>query len=67
MLSNKWYNFLKWFALIALPAVGTLYASLGNIWNFPYVTQITATILAFDTFIGALIGISTINYNKKGK
>lgn len=67
MLSNKAYDVLKYIALIVLPAVGTLYATLGSVWSFPYVNEISATILAVDTFLGALLGISSINYNKKGK
>ena len=67
MLSNKVYDVLKYIALIVLPAIGTLYATLGNVWSFPYVNEISATILAVDTFLGALLGISSINYNKKGK
>lgn len=66
-MPNKLYDVLKYIALIVLPAIGTLYASLGNVWSLPYVSQITATILAVDTFLGALLGISSINYNKKGK
>lgn len=67
MLSNKWYNFLKWFTLIGLPALGTLYTALSIIWGFPYADQISKTIVALITFLGAILGISTINYNKKGK
>lgn len=34
LLSDKVYNILKWIALIALPAVGTLYFALANVWGF---------------------------------
>ena len=50
-----------------LPAIATLYFALSGIWGLPYGEQIVGTIVAVETFIGALLGISTINYNKKEK
>lgn len=64
-MSDKLYNVLKYIALIALPAVGTLYAALAGIWGFPYGEQVVGTITAVDTFMGVLLGISTASYNKK--
>lgn len=63
-MSNKIYDILKWIALIFLPALGTLYFALAGIWNFPYGEEIVGTITAIDTFLGCLIGISTVNYNR---
>ena len=64
-LTNKQYDILKWIALIALPAVGTLYFTLATIWGFPYGDQVVGTITAVDTFLGALLGISTSKHNKR--
>ena len=64
-LTNKQYDILKWIALIVLPAVGTLYFTLSTIWGLPYGDQIVGTITAVDTFIGALLGISTSRHNKR--
>ncbi len=64
-MSNKVYDILKWIAQILLPALGTLYFALAGIWGFPYAEAIVGTITAVDTFLGVLLGISTINYNKK--
>lgn len=63
-LSNKAYDVLKWIAQVVLPAVGTLYAALSGIWGFPYGEEIVGTILAVDTFLGVILGISTAKYNK---
>ena len=63
-MSNKVYDVLKFIAQIVLPALATLWAALGKIWGWPLVTEITATICAVDTFLGALLGISSANYNK---
>ena len=67
VMNDKLYDILKWIALVALPAVGTLYFALASIWGLPYGEQIVGTITAIDCFIGALIGVSTVQYNKKIK
>ena len=66
-LTNKQYDVLKWIALIVLPAVATLYFTLANIWGLPYGEQVVGTITAIDTFLGALLGISTNQHNKANK
>lgn len=63
-MSNKVYDILKWIAAIVLPALGTLYFALANIWGFPYGEEIVGTITAIDTFLGVILGISTVKYNK---
>lgn len=63
-LSNEVYDILKFIAQIVLPAAGTLYFALANIWGFPYGEQIVGTVTAVDAFLGALLGISTAAYNK---
>lgn len=63
-LSNKTYDVLKFIAQIVLPALATLYSALASIWGFPYGTEIVGTISAVDIFLGALLGISTLEYNK---
>lgn len=66
VLNNKTYSLLKWVALILLPALGTLYFALASIWGLPFGEQIVGTITAIDTFLGAILGISTNNYKKNG-
>ena len=64
-LSDKAYSILKWIALYLLPALGTLYFALSGIWGLPYGEAIVGTITAIDTFIAAILGISSANYNKE--
>lgn len=66
-LNNKTYDILKFVAQIVLPAVGTLYFALAGIWNFPYGEEIVGTITAVDTFLGAILGLSSASYNKEEK
>lgn len=64
-MSNKMYDVLKWIAMVALPAIGTLYFALAGIWGFPYGEEVVGTITAVDTCLGLLLGISSVQYNKK--
>lgn len=63
-MSNKCYDILKYIAQIVLPALATLYFALAKIWNFPYGAEVVGTISAIDAFLGALLQISTNQYNK---
>ena len=64
-LSNKSYDVLKWIAQIGLPALTTLYVAIGGIWGLAYVKEVAGTLSAIDLFLGTILGISTINYNKE--
>lgn len=64
-MNNKLYDCLKWIAQILLPAVATLYFAIAQIWGLPYAEQIVGTITAIDAFLGALLGVSTIQYKKR--
>lgn len=64
-MNNKVYDVLKWIALILLPALGTLYFALAGVWNLPYAEQVVGTITAVDTFLGAVLGIASANYNRE--
>jgi hypothetical protein len=62
-MESKVYDVLKYIAQIALPAAGTLYFALAKIWGLPYGVEIVGSISAVDVFLGAMLGISSANYN----
>lgn len=62
-LSNTAYDVLKYLTIIVLPAIGALYTGLSQIWNLPYAAEIPATITVICTFLGAILCISTAQYN----
>ena len=62
--NSKVYDVLKWIALVCLPAVTTLWLTIASIWSLPYGEPIGATLGAITVFLGALLGISSIQYNK---
>ena len=66
-MKNKTYDTLKFIALTVLPALATLYGALAQIWQLPYGEEIPLTIMAVDTFLGVLLGISSSKYKKDEK
>lgn len=64
-MSNKAYDIIKWIVVIVLPAIATLYFALAGIWGLPYGEEIVGTITAIDTFLGAVMMISSHQYNKR--
>ena len=63
-MSNQMYDTLKNLCLIVIPFFAFV-STLCGIWNVPYTEQITGTLVALETFLGALVKISNINYNKE--
>ena len=57
------YDRLKFIAQIALPGLGTLYFTLAAAWDLPSAEAVVSTIVAVDTFLGVLLGISSSQYN----
>ena len=62
---DKIYDVLKWVCIVCLPAVSTFIFAVGGIFGWQYTEQIVGVIAAVTTLLGALIGISTANYNKE--
>ena len=62
--SNSMYDILKYIAQIVLPAIATLYFALSQIWGLPYGEEIVGTITAVDCFLGAILGISSVQYKR---
>ena len=64
ILSDKIYDALKWVTMIVLPALATAYVGLASIWGWPYADEVAKTTAVVCTLLGALLGISTAQYNK---
>lgn len=63
VLPPKLYDFLKWVALVLLPALGTLYVALAGALHLPNPGGVGTAILAVDTFLGTLLNLSSKAYN----
>lgn len=66
-MKNEVYDVLKWVAMLLLPALATLVATVGSIWGLPYADQISQTIVAANAALAMVLGISTINYKAGGE
>lgn len=64
MITGKTYDYLKFLAMVLLPALGTLYFTLSGIWGLPAGEEVVGTIVAVDAFLGVLLQISSTNYGK---
>jgi Putative phage holin Dp-1 len=63
VMSEVNYANMKKLVQVFLPAVSTLYFTLGSVWGLPAVTQVIGTLAALATFIGVLLGIASKTYN----
>jgi hypothetical protein len=63
-LPGRAYDVVKWVVQIVLPALATLYFSLGQIWNLPKESEIIGSITALTVFLGVLLGLSSAAYNR---
>ena len=62
-MNNMTYDILAYVQRIVLPALATLIATLGQIWNWTWpVEQVVLTITAIDTFMGVVLRISSNQY-----
>lgn len=62
-MTNHTYDVLAYIQRIVLPAVATLIATLGQIWNWTWpVEQTVLTLTAIDTFLGIVLRISSNQY-----
>lgn len=63
-MNNKVYDILKWILLVAVAPTIALITGLGELYGFD-TTLIVGTISLFATFLGAILGVSNIKYNKR--
>lgn len=63
-MNNKLYDILKWILLVAVAPTIALITGLGELYGFD-TTLIVGTISLVATFLGALLGVSNVKYNKR--
>lgn len=64
-MSNKVYDILKWITLVFLPALTTLVGVILNCFEVSCTDIVLTIMTAVTTFMGAVLGISNINYKNK--
>lgn len=63
-MNDKTYDIIKNTALIITPVLAFI-ASLVSIWNIPHGAEITATLTAIDTLLGAIVIVAKKMYEGK--
>lgn len=56
-MTNILYDLLKWLSMVGLPSLGWLLGQLGH-------TDIGGTVAVIGVFVGMLVGVSGIQYQK---
>lgn len=68
LLSNRWFDILKWCSIVALPAISTFIVAISKIWGWADLgSSIAQTITCVALLLGSLLGISSHLYNKDNK
>lgn len=63
-LPSPVYDVLKWIVMIVLPALSTAYVGLAAVWGWPLADEVAKSCSVICVLLGALLGISTAEYNK---
>lgn len=63
-LNEGTYGFVRRVAVYLLPALGTLYSALAEIWGLGYSEEVLGTTSALGAFLGAVIFLSRRAYNE---
>ena len=62
-LPNKVYDWMKYICVIVLPSIGTAYVGISKYIDIPYADAVPGIISVICTFLGAILCISTAQYN----
>lgn len=57
-MTNKQYDFLNALVRIILPALGTMYFGLSQIWGFPMAEQVVGSITVICLFLGLIVKLA---------
>lgn len=64
ILPDRVYDALKWCVLVMIPACTTAYVGLDSVFGWGYGDVVAKVSAIACTLLGALLGISTAQYNK---
>ena len=66
IFTNQQYDILKRVVMYVLPALGTLYFTLSQIWGLPRGEEVIGSITALTIFLSVSLGFSSKAYEKNG-
>ena len=59
-LPDNVYTALKWIGLALIPVISWAYSSLGEVWGWPFVEQVTTTLDIIGVAVAVVIGASSL-------
>ena len=68
LFNDTWYTWFKWCSIVCLPAISTFIVVISKIWGWADLgSMIAQTITAVAVLLGALLGVSAIQYKNNAK
>ena len=64
MLSNKVYDFLKWFAIVGLKALGEAYQDIAGILSWPYGAEVNLLTSRIGILLGLFLAWETYKFSQ---
>ena len=64
-MKSELFDCLKWIVMVVIPAATTAYVGLASIWHWPFADEIAKTSAVLCAFLGALLGISNLQYKQE--
>ena len=64
-MKSELFDCLKWIVMVVIPAATTAYVGLASIWRWPFADEIAKTSAVLCAFLGALLGISNLQYRQE--
>ena len=64
ILPDRVYDALKWVCMVLIPACASAYVGLDSVFGWGYGDIVAKVSAIACTLLGALLGISTAQYNK---
>ena len=64
-MKSELFDCLKWIVMVVIPAATTAYVGLASIWHWPFADEIAKTSAVLCAFLGALLGISNLQYRQE--
>ena len=64
IMSNKVYDIIASIGRFFLPGIAALYVTVGNLWGFPFIEQISGTLTALAVLVNGFCEYEKSQYNK---
>lgn len=64
-MPDKLYDVLKWLVVVCIPSATTFFCVIDKVFGWGYAETVAPISAGACAFLGAILGISTAQYNKR--